>query len=748
MKKVTLAIALAALTLFAGCKKDTTTTTTSTLKASIEQNQGDGSRTALNPTDGAITWNAGDQILVSNGSSTKTFTLTGEAGQTIGTFTCSGEYALGTNNMAVYPATGTFSGNTLSVTLPADQNGGTGTFANGANPMLAVSETDNLVFTSLCGVLGLSLTGDNIAITAIEIVDNGTGNSSMLSGDFTADCTASQPVLAYAGNGGTNSVRLNCATTLTSEAQEFYIVLPVGTLASANGFTMNLYNGGADPIFSKPRGAALEMQYNTVRKMNTINVTLAPVVTAPVVTTGTATAIIADGATCAGTVTSDGNGTISAYGITYSTTEGFDGATGTPVAGGAMDGAGDYSANLTGLTDNTTYYYRAYATNEAGTTYGDIASFTTPAAVSLPSVTTSSEVSDITATGATCGGTITSDGNDPTNLTYGICYSTTDGFAGQDGTHVAGDNLSSGAFTVPLTGLEGATQYYFRAYATNSVGTVYGDQYTFNTPRPGLLNGMFSVSASTQVYFSQGNLQYTISTGEWSFMQHQYDIVETPSQNVGENYANQDVVSLFGWGTSGYNHGANAYQPWSTSISYSDYYAYGNWEYNLYDQNGQADWGHNAISNGGNAENSGWRTLTQPEWSYVFFTRTTTSGIRYAKATVNGVSGVVLLPDNWTASIYALNNANGGNYGSNTITAEDWANTLEANGAVFLPAAGYRGGTSVSNVGSYGHYWSSTSTYYDSDAYYVNFTSGGLDTFYSYDYRYYGLSVRLVRDAE
>ena len=310
MKKVTLAIALAALVLFAVCKKDTTTTMTSTLKASIEQNQGDGSRTALNPTNGAITWNAGDQILVSNGSSTKTFTLTGEAGQTIGTFTCSGEYALGTNNMAVYPATGTFSGNTLSVTLPADQNGTLGTFANGANPMLAVSETDNLTFTSLCGVLGLSLKGDNIAITAIEVVDNGTGDNSMLCGAFTADCNASQPVLAYAGSNGSNSVRFNIATTLTSEAKEFYIVLPVGTLASANGFTLNLYNGGADPIYSKTRGAALEMQYNTVRKMNELTVTLAPVVTAPVVTTGTATAIIADGATCAGTVTSDGNGTI------------------------------------------------------------------------------------------------------------------------------------------------------------------------------------------------------------------------------------------------------------------------------------------------------------------------------------------------------------------------------------------------------------------------------------------------------
>lgn len=751
MKKVTLAIALAALTLFAGCKKDTTTTMTSTLKASIEQNQGDGSRTALNPTNGAITWNVGDQILVSNGSSTKTFTLTGEAGQTIGTFTCSGEYALGTNNMAVYPATGTFSGNTLSVTLPAEQNGTLGTFANGANPMLAVSETDNLTFTSLCGVLGLSLKGDNIAITAIEVVDNGTGDNSMLCGAFTADCNASQPVLAYAGSNGSNSVRLNIATTLTSEAKEFYIVLPVGTLASANGFTLNLYNGGADPIYSKTRGAALEMQYNTVRKMNELTVTLAPVVTAPEVTTGTATAVTADGATCTGTVTSDGNGTVSAWGITYSTTAGFDGATGTPVAGGAMDGAGDFSATLTVLDDNTTYYFRAYATNEAGTTYGDIASFTTPIAFVAPTVTTGT----VEATSAYAGTGHVTLTNAGTGLVteIGLCWGTTDNptispvaanFA------AATDQEVGTEYTVNINGMIALTTYYVRGYA--KVGDDYyydATSVSFTTPAAlpdGIINGMFSVSANTQVYFSQGNLQYQASTNTWQFAEHQYNYVGSANSSISQT--NSGWIDLFGWGTSGYNHGANAYQPWSTSISYSDYYAYGNWEYNLYDQNGQADWGHNAISNGGNAENSGWRTLTQPEWGYVFFTRTTTSGIRYAKATVNGVSGVVLLPDNWTASIYALNNTNSvsANYTINTITAADWTNVLEVNGAVFLPAGGYRTGTSVYYVGSYGGYWSSS--YAKShEARGVYFNDGNL---YTYDdgYRFFGHSVRLVRDAE
>ena len=261
----------------------------------------------------------------------------------------------------------------------------------------------------------------------------------------------------------------------------------------------------------------------------------------------------------------------------------------------------------------------------------------------------------------------------------------------------------------------------------------------------GAIAGLFSVSDSTQVYFSQGNLQYQASTNTWQFAEHQYDYVGNANNAISQT--NSGWIDLFGWGTSGYNHGANAYQPWSTGINYSDYYAYGAYTNNLYDQTGQADWGYNAISNGGNAENSGWRTLTQPEWEYVFNTRSTNNGIRWAKGTVNGVNGVILLPDNWTASIYALNNTNGGNYGSNTITASDWTNSLEANGAVFLPAAGNRVGTSVYTAGSLGYYWSAS--YLDSFyARSVYFSSGNLDTNYYDGLRYLGLSVRLVRSVE
>ena len=137
----------------------------------------------------------------------------------------------------------------------------------------------------------------------------------------------------------------------------------------------------------------------------------------------------------------------------------------------------------------------------------------------------------------------------------------------------------------------------------------------------------------------------------------------------------------------------------------SDYYAYGQYTYNLYDQTGQADWGYNAISNGGNTTNT-WRTPTHEEWSYVFNERSTPSGIRYAKANVNNINGVILLPDDWSSNYYTLSATNQGyaSFASNTITVSQW-NTLEQHGAVFLPVAGYRDGTSVSYVGSGGGYW-------------------------------------------
>ena len=262
----------------------------------------------------------------------------------------------------------------------------------------------------------------------------------------------------------------------------------------------------------------------------------------------------------------------------------------------------------------------------------------------------------------------------------------------------------------------------------------------------GALKGEFTINASgDKVYFSKGNLKY--SNGIWSFHEQQYDRCFTSNGDVTSYYTSTGTFDLFCWGTSGYNHGAVAYQPWSTSTDGGDYYAYGNISNNLYDQTRQADWGYNAISNGGNAENSGWRTLSNGEWNYIINTRTTSSGIRYARANVNNLNGVILLPDNWSTSYYTLNstNSSSANYSTNQITAEQWS-TLEQHGAVFLPAAGLgrETSTTVTSVGSNGYYWSATRC--NAEAYLLFFDDSRL--MMSDYYRPGGGSVRLVRNVQ
>ena len=263
----------------------------------------------------------------------------------------------------------------------------------------------------------------------------------------------------------------------------------------------------------------------------------------------------------------------------------------------------------------------------------------------------------------------------------------------------------------------------------------------------GAINGKYTINnAGNQVYFSQGNLQYigSASTPYWKFAENQWDFLGT---TTGQNSSDQNVDrDLFGWGTSGWNPGNTCYHPWETfNASGSSYGPAG--ANNLIGNYANSDWGvYNPISNGGDQSNQ-WRTPTSEEWKYVFNTRTTASGIRYAKAIVNEVNGVILLPDDWNAGYYGLcdTNTKGASYSSNTITASEWV-VLEQRGAVFLPATGYRFGESVKKVGINGYYWSSSyanSTY----AYGVYFLDSDLNP-NDCSNRTYGRGVRLVCVAE
>ena len=274
-------------------------------------------------------------------------------------------------------------------------------------------------------------------------------------------------------------------------------------------------------------------------------------------------------------------------------------------------------------------------------------------------------------------------------------------------------------------------------------------------PRPtspeGTINGLFTINeAGDQVYFSKGNLQYKPSINTWRFAENQFDYIGGDNANHGSAEKCVNWLDLFAWGTSGRDHGAICYQPWCSRNVFEDeawqYNAYGVDTLNLFDGDGQADWGCNAISNGGNEENV-WRTLTIEEWDYILEKRTTATGIRFAKAAVDGVWGLLLLPDDWDSTYCSLRKYNDDDvdYTPNNLTEPFWTEKAEAQGAVFLPAAGIRDFGYVGLVGKYGLYWSSSclnpkealGIYFSNSFFYHSITTDKCS----------GRSVRLVRDV-
>jgi uncharacterized protein (TIGR02145 family) len=193
----------------------------------------------------------------------------------------------------------------------------------------------------------------------------------------------------------------------------------------------------------------------------------------PVVTTATITNIAQNTATGGGNVTSDGGAFVSARGVCWSTSPNPTTAGNYTIDG---TGGGSFVSNLTGLSANTPYYVRAYATNIVGTAYGNELTFTTLSAT-MPSVTTT-PASNIAQNTATSGGNVTSDGG-TTVTARGVCWSTSPA-PSITGSHTT-DGTGGGSFVSNITGLAPNTPYYIRAYATNTVGTAYGNELTFTT---------------------------------------------------------------------------------------------------------------------------------------------------------------------------------------------------------------------------------------------------------------------------
>ena len=194
----------------------------------------------------------------------------------------------------------------------------------------------------------------------------------------------------------------------------------------------------------------------------------------PTVTTSAITQITETTAVAGGNVTSDGGASVTERGVVYSTTANPTTANTKKVSG---SGTGAFTCNLTGLQASTTYYVRAYAINEKGTSYGEQVTFKTLTPIVPPTVTTSA-VTQITETTAVAGGNVTSDGG-ASVTERGVVYSTTANPTTANTKKVSGSG--TGAFTCNMSGLLAGTTYYVRAYAINEKGTAYGEEVSFVT---------------------------------------------------------------------------------------------------------------------------------------------------------------------------------------------------------------------------------------------------------------------------
>ena len=175
-----------------------------------------------------------------------------------------------------------------------------------------------------------------------------------------------------------------------------------------------------------------------------------------------------------GNVINDGGSVVTERGICYSL---FDNPTLSDSVRYAGMGIGRFYCEMTNLTNATTYYIRAFATNSEGTTFGDVITVRTVEHPMLPSVTTD-EVSDITLNSAVCGGNVVNDGF--AEITErGICYATHETPTVFDYKVSGGSGM--GLFQCRMSGLETLTTYYVRAYAKNSEGYAYGNEVTFVT---------------------------------------------------------------------------------------------------------------------------------------------------------------------------------------------------------------------------------------------------------------------------
>jgi uncharacterized protein (TIGR02145 family) len=434
--------------------------------------------------------------------------------------------------------------------------------------------------------------------------------------------------------------------------------------------------------------------------------------TLPNLTTTVATSITGTSAVSGGNVTNDGGAPVTSRGLCYDTST--NPTTNNNVVSSGS-GLGNFVANMSGLATNTTYYVRAFATNSAGTAYGNEIVFST---ATLPTLTTTS-VTSITSTTAISGGDVTSNGGGSVT-SRGVCYDTTNNPTILDSKVVSGSGL--GTFSTNLTGLKGYTKYFVRAYATNSVGTAYGNEYSFTT------TSMLATNATCDSQY----ISVTGCGGQTTLIYngYTYQLVEIGGQCwFAENlrattYRDGTQINYPGTDTIAWtNNTSGAYAYYSDNISNGNIYGA---LYNWY-----------AVNNPKRLCPNGWHIPSDCEWMYL-----------------ENSLGMSVLEQQSSPPIGQPRGTDQGTQmksisGWYDYLGDPWGNGTNSSGFNALPA-GYRSSlgkylTPTNTIGSFAVFWSN-SIVGSSFAYVrrLNNSTAGVDrtTFGKSD----GVSCRCVKD--
>lgn len=354
-----------------------------------------------------------------------------------------------------------------------------------SNPTTSGSTTNDGTGTGIyvSSITGLSA-NTTYHVRAYAINSQGTSYGSDIS--FTTLSSSTIPTISTTAISNITQTTASSGGNVTSDGGASVTAKGVCWNTSSNPTTSNSHTSdgtGTGSFTSSITGLSASTTYHvrayatnsvgTAYGTDVLFTTSNPVIP-PTLTTTSASSITISTAVSGGNITADGGATITLRGVAYSISP-------NPTIAGnhTSDGTGTgvFTSNIISLLPSTLYYVRAFATNSAGTAYGNQITFTTTSSVTLPVINTILWT-NVTLTTVTIGGNITSDGG-ATVTARGVCWSTSHNPV-VSGSHTT-DGSGTGVYTSYMIGLTKITQYYVRAYATNSQGTSYGNEISVVT---------------------------------------------------------------------------------------------------------------------------------------------------------------------------------------------------------------------------------------------------------------------------